>query len=79
MGWTLGVAVYFIIWWVVIFAVLPWGVRSVDDADIARGHAAGSPKRPRILLKMAVTTVIAAIIWTLVYAVIESGWVSFRS
>ena len=28
MNVATGIAIYFIIWWVVLFAVLPWGVRS---------------------------------------------------
>jgi len=26
------IAIYFIIWWVVLFAVLPWGVRSQEES-----------------------------------------------
>ena len=71
MGWISGIAVYFIIWWVVIFAVLPWGVQSAGDNDLAKGQERGAPKNPRILIKMAVTTVVAAVIWVIVYLIIE--------
>ena len=38
------VAVYFIIWWVTLFAVLPWGVRSqAEAADVAPGTEPGAP------------------------------------
>ncbi|MDG4604221.1 MAG: DUF1467 family protein [Defluviicoccus sp.] len=75
--WT-GIAVYIVIWWVVIFMVLPWGVRPLEAEDIAKGHASGAPRQPRILTKMAVTTVIAALIWVGVYFLIDSGAISFR-
>lgn len=75
--WT-GIAVYIVIWWVVIFMVLPWGVRPVGAEDIAKGHASSAPRQPRILTKMAVTTVIAALVWVGVYFLIESGAISFR-
>ena len=75
--WT-GIAVYIVIWWVVIFMVLPWGVRPVEAEDIAKGHASGAPRQPRILTKMAVTTVIAALVWLGVYFLIDSGAISFR-
>lgn len=75
--WT-GIAVYIVIWWVVIFMVLPWGVRPVGAEDIAKGHASSAPRQPRILTKMAVTTVIAALVWVGVYFLIESGALSFR-
>jgi predicted secreted protein len=72
-----GVAVYIIIWWLVIFLVLPWGVQTVSAEDVARGHAPSAPRRPRIGLKAAVTTLVAAVLWLIVYAVIESGVISF--
>lgn len=77
MGWVSGIAVYILIWWLVIFMVLPWGVSAVDAEDVQRGHASGAPKRARIFLKMAVTTVVAAILWLIVYAIAESGAISF--
>ena len=73
-----GIAVYIVIWWVVIFMVLPWGVRPVGAEDIAKGHASSAPRQPRILTKMVVTTVIAALVWVGVYFLIESGAISFR-
>jgi len=78
MGWVTGAAVYFIIWWLVLFMVLPWGIRPIGAADIAKGHAPSAPQRPRMLLKMAVTSLVAAILWAAVYAVIDLGLISFR-
>ncbi len=78
MGWAAGLTVYIVVWWLVVFMVLPWGVQPVDAADVERGHAAGAPKRPRLVLKMAVTTVIATIIWVVIYLIIDSGVITFR-
>jgi len=79
MGWATGAAVYLIIWWLVIFMVLPWGARSlIDEDDVKKGHASSAPKKPRLLLKIAVTTVISGALWGILYAVIESGAISFR-
>ena len=78
MGWVSGIAVYFIIWWVVIFAVLPWGVQSAGDGDLVEGQERGAPRNPRIVTKMAVTTVVAAVIWGIVYLIIEYGGISLR-
>ncbi len=79
MNWVTGLAVYAVVWWLVIFMVLPWGNRQIDPEDVARGQASGAPQKPRLLIKMAVTTVIAGIIWVIPYYVIESGWITFRS
>ena len=39
------VAIYFVIWWVTLFAVLPFGVRSQREAgEVVRGT---DPRRPR--------------------------------
>jgi predicted secreted protein len=78
MGWTTGIAVYVVSWWVVIFMVLPWGVQTIDEKDIAKGHASSAPKRPRLLQKLAVTTLVAAVLWTVFYLGAESGIISFR-
>lgn len=78
MGWATGLAIYFVIWWIVVFAVLPWGVRPVEPGDVAKGHASGAPRKPRMLIKIVVTTVVAAGIWLVVYYVIQSGTISFR-
>lgn len=78
MGWVSGIATYVIIWWLVIFMVLPWGVRPIDADDVARGHAHGAPKRPRLGLKLAVTTVIAAVLWAIADVIVINGWISLR-
>ncbi len=76
MGWVTGIVVYFLTWWVILFAVLPLWVTPADPDD--PGYAAGAPPRPRLLLKMAVTTAVSAIVWLVIYAVVMSPWLSFR-
>ena len=76
--WT-GLAVYFIIWWLSLFLVLPFGARAaLDDEDVARGHASSAPKKPRILIKMAVTTIVAGLFFAVFYGVVESEAITFR-
>ncbi|MEQ8326165.1 DUF1467 family protein [Parvibaculum sp.] len=59
-----GLAIYFIVWWITLFAVLPWGVRSQHETgDVTPGTEVGAPVRPALLKKMAATTLIAAVIW----------------
>lgn len=78
MGWISGIAVYFIIWWVVIFAVLPWGAQPAGKDDLVEGQEPGAPERPRLLMKMVVTTLVAAVVWAIVYVIIEYGGISLR-
>ena len=79
MGWVTGIAVYVVIWWLVLFMVLPWGQQPVDTEDVAKGHASSAPKKPRLLFKMLVTTAIAGVFWGIFYLVAESGLFSFRA
>lgn len=63
MGIGTYIAIYFIVWWTVIFAVLPFGVRSQhEDGAIDDGTEPGAPLRPLLLRKALITTVIAAVI-----------------
>lgn len=66
-----GIVVYVIVWWLVLFTVLPWGARA--PAEPGKGHATSAPARPRLLLKFAITTVIATGLWFVVDYVISSG------
>ena len=75
--WT-GLATYAIIWWLVIFMVLPWGVRRIDTEDLGEMDDPGAPQKPHMLLKLAITTVLAGIVFGLFYMVIVSGVISFR-
>jgi len=68
VGWVSAVAVYFIIWWVVLFTMLPIGVRSqVEDEDVTLGTEHGAPARPMLVRKMLLTTVVACVIFGAFY------------
>lgn len=79
MNWFTGIVLYVMIWWTSLFAVLPFGTQPVTDHREVPGGWRGAPARPRLLLKVAVTTVLAALIWTVCYLVITSHYLSFRS
>ncbi len=76
MGIVSGIVVYFITWWTVLFAVLPWGVKPPDNPE--PGHAPSAPAQPRLLKKFMITTIVSAVIWLVIYGVVESGLISFR-
>lgn len=67
-------ALYFVIWWITLFAVLPFGVRSQHETgDVTAGTEPGAPVLPGLLKKAAITSVIAAVIFAGVYYV----WVAY--
>ena len=76
MGLVSGIVVYVIIWWLVLFMVLPWGIRTPEEAET--GHDIGAPEAPRMWTKALITTVIAAVIWVGVDIFIVSNVFSFR-
>jgi predicted secreted protein len=76
MGWVTGIVVYVLVWWVTLFAVLPLWVTPAEPDD--PGYAASAPQRPRLLLKVAITTMVSAVIWLGIYLLVISPWFSFR-
>ena len=76
MNWFTGVAVYFIIWWLTLFLVLPIGVRTQDEeGDIVPGTDPGAPARSRFAIKLAANTVVAGVFFAAWYwLVYRSGW-----
>ncbi len=72
MGWVTGLAIFFVIWWTVLFAVLPFGVRSqIEEGEVVPGSADGAPARPRMLRKIIQTTIVSLIVFALYYLVTE--------
>ena len=71
MSLATAIAIYFIIWWVVLFAVLPWGVRSQSESGpIVAGTDPGAPAVPQLRRKLVLTTIVAGgvfAIWYVVY------------
>ncbi len=66
MSAPLAIAVFFTIWWVALFAVLPFGVRSREEAgvgDAPAGSDPGAPVAPRLARSALWTTLIAAAIF----------------
>ncbi|MFI4987292.1 MAG: DUF1467 family protein [Alphaproteobacteria bacterium] len=76
MTWFEGLVSFVIIWWLVLFMVLPWGVRIPDAVE--EGHATSAPVRPRLWLKALVTTGIAILLWAVAFWLASSNLISFR-
>lgn len=71
MTLSFAIAIYVVIWWIVLFAMLPIGVRSQEEeGEVAPGTAESAPHQPRLLAKMLATTVVASIVFAGVYAII---------
>jgi predicted secreted protein len=77
MNWFTGIVLYILIWWVVLFAILPIGTHAVENPDETSGWR-GAPSAPRMWRKVGITTLVACVVWAAAFGVIESGWISFR-
>ncbi len=78
MNWFTGVVLYALIWWTVLFAVLPFGARPRSEPDPNTGWR-GAPERPRLLRIALMTTLVAALVWLLAFLLVESPYLSFRN
>jgi predicted secreted protein len=66
-------AIYFVIWWLVLFVTLPFGVRSqAEEGDEHGGTDPGAPILARMRAKLLWTTLIAAVLFAV-------GWACYRA
>jgi predicted secreted protein len=70
MSLPLALAAYFTMWWVVLFAVLPFGVRNAGEAGVERvaGTDAGAPVMAHLRWKLLATTIVSAVLFAGLYA-----------
>jgi len=65
---------YLLIWWVTLFAVLPFGVRGqAEEGEVVRGSEPGAPVQSDMKRKFKTTTIISTILWVIVCSIIWSG------
>jgi len=63
MNWVSLAALYFVTWWLVLFAILPFGLRTQDDEqDVTLGTVPSAPRGPHMLRAMLWTTLVTAIL-----------------
>jgi predicted secreted protein len=67
---TTACAIFFLIWWIVLFAVLPWGIRSQHEGgEVVPGSDPGAPAIPNLRWKLVWTTVVSILIFAGCYTV----------
>lgn len=74
------IAIYFVVWWVVLFAVLPFGVRTQDESgEVTLGTTSSAPTRPLLVRKAIATTIVAAIVVGGLWVAVDVYHVSLES
>ncbi|MEZ5819074.1 MAG: DUF1467 family protein [Hyphomicrobiaceae bacterium] len=79
MNITFLIAVYFVIWWVVLFAVLPFGVRTQGEAgNVVPGTPESAPANFRLWRVVGITTIVAAVVFAVLWAGFHWGWIDLQ-
>jgi len=72
-------AIYFVLWWIVLFLTLPFGVRSQhEDGGGTPGTDPGAPIASRMGRKLIWTTVISAVIFAIAMLAYDAGYLSIE-
>jgi predicted secreted protein len=78
MATSTAIAIYFLVWWVVLFAVLPWGVRNQQESgEVSPGTDPGAPAVHKVWMKLVWTTVIASMVFGILAAIYKLGLIPF--
>ena len=77
MRWTSMLAIYILFWTISLFLVLPFGVRTAEEAgvEVQPGHAESAPHSfsfPRAALR---ATIVSAVLFSLFMANYIYGWI----
>lgn len=78
MSWISFFAIFLIIWWVVLFATLPFGLRTQDDEkDVTLGTVSSAPRGPHMLRAVVRTTVVSLLVFGVFYGLTKGLGYSF--
>jgi len=71
MGLISGAATFFVVWWIVIFIVLPLDIRPPQAHEKVPGEMPGAPAAFSIKRKVILTTAITAVIWAVIFVIVH--------
>ena len=77
MSLTTVLAIYFLIWWVTLFAVLPFGMGKEAEAAVTPGTDPGAPGLHVMWRKLGWTTIVASLIFAALYVVYTRNLLPF--
>jgi predicted secreted protein len=76
MNFGTAIAIYFVVWWIVLFAILPFGVKNAHEAGetVLEGNEPGAPVQHQLGKKALITTVVSGFVFAIIYFGILYGW-----
>ena len=80
MAWSTAAAIYFLIWWLVLFCTLPIGVRNAaeDGVAVEAGNDPGAPTVIGMKFKLILTTIVSTIVFTILWVIYVNRLVSLE-
>lgn len=81
MKWTSILAVYLLIWWLMIFAVMPFGIRTHREMGkkLVPGQVHSAPGNFRPVRIVLWTTALSTLLMVIYYLNFTNGWVTAHS
>lgn len=76
MDWLGAAIVFAIVWWLILFMVLPFGAAPPEQVE--PGMAPSAPARPRMIIKLLITTLLAVLVTGLIAWLMQSGLIQLR-
>jgi predicted secreted protein len=77
MSLATALAVFFLIWWLTLFAILPFGVRSQQESGpVSEGTDPGAPATAQVLRKLVWTTIVATVVFAVFAVVYIKRWIT---
>ena len=71
-----GILVYVLVWWMVLFCTLPFGIQSIENPK--GGTMPGAPINHGLKRKVIITSLISAVVWVGIYLIVKSDLISFH-
>lgn len=74
MSLTLCLAIYFVTWWITLFAVMPIGLRTQEEeGEIVPGTSESAPAKFRLLRTFLINSVVAAVVFAFIWVIVTYG------
>jgi len=70
------IVVFVLIWWMVFFCTLPFGITNIEKSE--NGSMPGAPVKHGLKKKAIIATTISAVLWVVAYFIITSNLLSFH-
>jgi len=79
MGIVTGIVLYAIIWFMTLFVILPFRLKSQsEDGDVVPGTPGSAPADPALRKRFLVTTLVAAVVWAVIASIILTEAISIE-